>query len=448
MTQIIMITKGSGGDVFPFAALGRALQARGHEVTVASHCLYEDRIRADGLGFLSLDTEPEYREQRTADSQLLDPRSAVEYHRRHVLPRVLKEHRLICDYAWDSSARIVSHVSTLGTALLAGESLHLPVVPILLSPYQIKMRTLLSGLLGVLAEEYNAIREELSLAPIARWLEWLESPNISIGLWPDWLSASEADRPEGILPVGFVLDQPSPSRDYALPEEVRARFSSGKTCVLITHGTSLPLAPEFFPVISEALGMLGWNGILVTTEAAVRGACPPNILPVSYLPFAEVLPYVSAVVHHGGIGTAAQALNAAKPQLILGYGFDRPDNARLFQELGVADVLPRSEWQPTTVASRMQKMEASAEFRARCIAWGGRMRQEDALLFACQAIEAAPSCAAASVSSSAPSMPTRAARLSPNLKDLSRAKYELLAQRLMQQKSASCSRGNPTETGQ
>jgi UDP:flavonoid glycosyltransferase YjiC (YdhE family) len=418
MTQIIMITKGSGGDILPFAALGRALQGRGHEVTVATHYLYEDRIRESGLGFLSLDTEAGYREPRAADPQLLNPRSAVEYHRRHVLPRVLEEHRLICDQAWDSSARIVSHVSTLGTALLVGESLHLPVVPALLSPYQVKMRTLLSGLLGALAEEYNGIREELSLAPITRWLEWLESPNSSIGLWPDWLSASEEDRPEGILPVGFVLDQPSPSRDYVLPEEVRACCSSGRPCVLITHGTSLPLAPEFFPVISEALGMLGWNGILVTTEAAVRQTCPPNILPLSSLPFADLLPHVSAIVHHGGIGTAAQALNAATPQLILGYGFDRPDNARLFQRLGVADVLPRAEWQPTTIASRLQRLEASGEVRASCITWATRIRQEDALLRACQMIEAVPPSGAVSISS-APALPTGQGQPSSNLKDLS-----------------------------
>jgi rhamnosyltransferase subunit B len=430
MTQIVMITKGSGGDVYPFAALGRSLQGRGHEVTVATHCVYEDRIRQSGLGFLSLDTEAGYREQRAADPQLLNPRSAAEYHRRHVLPYVLEEQRLICDRTWDSSARIVSHVSTLGTALLVGESLHLPVVPVFLSPYQVKMRTLLSGLLGALAGEYNQVRETLSLAPITKWLEWLESPTSSIGLWPDWLWALEEDRSEGILPVGFVLDQPSPSPDYILPEGVSACCSSGTPCVLITHGTSVPLAPEFFPVIIEALGTLGWNGILVATDPALRGACPPNIVPCASVPFADLLPHVTAIVHHGGIGTAAQALNAATPQLILAYGFDRPDNGRMFQQLGVADVLSRPDWQSTMVASRLQALVASVEVKASCITWGAQVDQADALLRSCLAIEAEASPAVSRLSSD-PAMPAGMANTTgSSLRDLSAARWDLLTQRL------------------
>jgi rhamnosyltransferase subunit B len=48
------------------------------------------------------------------------------------------------------------------------------------------------------------------------------------------------------------------------------------------------------------------------------------------------------VVHHGGIGTTAEALRAGIPQLIAPYAFDQFDNGRRAQKLGVAEVvLPR-----------------------------------------------------------------------------------------------------------
>ena len=46
-----------------------------------------------------------------------------------------------------------------------------------------------------------------------------------------------------------------------------------------------------------------------------------------------------AVVHHGGIGTTAQALATGTPQLILPLGFDQKDNAVRVKRLGAGDWL-------------------------------------------------------------------------------------------------------------
>jgi UDP:flavonoid glycosyltransferase YjiC (YdhE family) len=77
---------------------------------------------------------------------------------------------------------------------------------------------------------------------------------------------------------------------------------------------------------------------------------------------------MEAVIHHGGIGTLAQALAAGVPQLVLASGFDRPDNATRLQRLGVAEHLPPSCWKPAAAVEALRRLLESPDVRERCIA--------------------------------------------------------------------------------
>ena len=101
MMQIILLAKGTGGDVFPFLTIGEALQSRGHVVTLATHSVHENLALAAGLGFLRLDTFTEYRQMQQEDHLLLQPRSTLLYHRRHVFPRILGVYELIKEHTHD-----------------------------------------------------------------------------------------------------------------------------------------------------------------------------------------------------------------------------------------------------------------------------------------------------------------------------------------------------------
>ena len=66
--RILLATIGSSGDVHPVIGLGRALKARGHQVTVVTNDLFSEQIRANGLEFVPLGTRAE------AESLMSDPR--------------------------------------------------------------------------------------------------------------------------------------------------------------------------------------------------------------------------------------------------------------------------------------------------------------------------------------------------------------------------------------
>jgi UDP:flavonoid glycosyltransferase YjiC (YdhE family) len=53
----------------------------------------------------------------------------------------------------------------------------------------------------------------------------------------------------------------------------------------------------------------------------------PNVTVTRWVRHADVLPYCSAVITHGGHGTVIKALSAGVPLVIVPLGRDQPDNA-------------------------------------------------------------------------------------------------------------------------
>ena len=97
--------------------------------------------------------------------------------------------------------------------------------------------------------------------------------------------------------------------------------------------------PRAFRGRAAACERLGRRGLLLTKFAnQVPTPLPAGVIHVAYAPFSELLPQCAALVHHGGIGTTAQALAAGVPQLIVPFAHDQHDNAARVSGSGAAHV--------------------------------------------------------------------------------------------------------------
>lgn len=56
--RIVMMTAGSRGDVAPYTGLGAGLVRAGHEVTLATHGLFEPLVAGSGVRFRPLPVDP------------------------------------------------------------------------------------------------------------------------------------------------------------------------------------------------------------------------------------------------------------------------------------------------------------------------------------------------------------------------------------------------------
>jgi len=79
---------------------------------------------------------------------------------------------------------------------------------------------------------------------------------------------------------------------------------------------------------------LGVRGVFLTRLAHELPQLPVAIWHESYACLDLLLPRAGALVHHGGIGTTAQAIQAGIPQLILPGRLDQFDNAQHVSRLG------------------------------------------------------------------------------------------------------------------
>jgi len=112
------------------------------------------------------------------------------------------------------------------------------------------------------------------------------------------------------------------------------------------------------------------------------------IVTVPYAPHSEVMPRACAVVHQGGVGTTAQAMLSGRPQLIVPFSHDQPDNAERLRRHGVARVVQRSHVSAAAFATELRALLADQPLAARAQAMAGRMREEPGAAGAADAIEA------------------------------------------------------------
>jgi rhamnosyltransferase subunit B len=101
----------------------------------------------------------------------------------------------------------------------------------------------------------------------------------------------------------------------------------------------------FFRRAMEACASLGQRAVFITPYAGEL----PQPLPrwahhVAYAPFDLLLPRLRALVHHGGIGTGAQALAAGLPQGFVPLAHDQFDNAARWVRQGVGLRMGRFSW--------------------------------------------------------------------------------------------------------
>jgi rhamnosyltransferase subunit B len=78
-------------------------------------------------------------------------------------------------------------------------------------------------------------------------------------------------------------------------------------------------------------------------------------------------------VHHGGIGTTAEALRAGVPQLIVALAFDQFDNAARVEALGAGLGLPHRRLRPARLATSLQRLLSSSSIRAHTRAIAARL---------------------------------------------------------------------------
>jgi rhamnosyltransferase subunit B len=387
--DVVLITIGSAGDLFPFLRIGTCLRDLGHRVSVVAPWLHQPYVEQAGLAFHGLDidtavlddpdlwhairgfgvvwraTRPAMAQVQALVAPLLGERSLLIAH-----PLALPEADLI---------RAAHPGVTVVAGMLAPQNLPTVHDPLMVGPHRMpawvphRVRRLMWRgvdkfvLNPVALPGINAARKANGLAPVAGLLQhFATAPDLTMLLFPAWFAPPQPDWPQPLLQADFALYDPNPA-SAPLSAALQAFLEAGPAPLVFTHGTGNRQASAYFAAARDAAVQLHRRAIFLTPHAEqVPANLPPEILWQDYVPLRALLPHAAAVMHHGGIGTTAEALRAGTPQLIIPLAHDQFDNAERVKALGVGARLDAMRVSADRLAASLTDLLGAPDLAARC----------------------------------------------------------------------------------
>lgn len=387
MANILVITRGTRGDIVISLALAKALNSRQHKVTLLTHSFYSELAKEAGLDFVALDVEEEF-DQFIEDGNLLNsPAGITTFFQKHILKKILSDYEIIKSKFIAKETLIVArYMSEIG-AIFASEKLNIPIVRLFPHVASVMTMPILAEICGKnLATDINALRKKIDLPEISDWKNWIKYSHKNIASWPEWFSIPDESWPIKVEPIGFLLDDTA--EGGKAPDNVENLLNQADKPILISAGTGKFLGEKFYSSSVEACKKLGHRAILVTPyDEFVPQNLGEKIYRFKYLPFASLMSKMKAIIHHGGTSTIARAIEASIPQLALASGGDRPDTAIRLEKLGVAKFLSPPYWQGEIVAQTLNDLLNSETVARRCIELSTKLQSSNPTSYACQLIE-------------------------------------------------------------
>jgi sterol 3beta-glucosyltransferase len=347
--HLSIVAVGSRGDVQPYLALGRGLQAAGFQVQVCADRLFEGLVTSTGLVFTPITAAPVDMMQENL-SRYGGPVKLLGWLERHFKPMARQFFSDLENVTRHTDAILYSTLAFAGyhvaekhgipalavynVPITPTHAFHNPSFPAppawlplkrsynwfsfrfanqvfiyLIKPIVNECRRDVLGLKTLPVSFYSHL--DVSRLPIVYGF----SPNLLPRPedWGDWLQVSGH---------WFQEDQIK----WQPPDELLRFLEAGKPPVYVGFGSMVDEDIERATrIVLGALQRTGQRGILLGGWGGLgRGKLPETILRLDSIPHQWLFPRVSVVVHHGGAGTTATGLRYGRPTVIVPFFADQP----------------------------------------------------------------------------------------------------------------------------
>jgi len=408
MLKIIIYAMGTGGDVDPMVGVGLELKRRGYAVTFLSNDYFKPRILAAGFEFISVGTLEQYHKGNSATAW--ESRNHTDNVEHYHAPAFEPAFEYVKSFSGTNT--LVLALGQENGALVAAEKFNIRFVKIMLSPNMVfsaysppapmcwaipksiprfivrfLLRRNRKARFKVLCKaphtaEYRATRERLQ-CPLKFQTE--SKAVLQIGFFPEWFGMRAKDWPVELKLVGFPLQNRASEN---IRRELDTFIEQQGAPLIFTTGTGVKDVAELFGEGRKICEQLQVPGLFVGgslgAEALQGSALCTHI---DYIDFEYALPKALAVIHHGGMGTTAQAIRAGIPQLIRPIKYDQPDNANRIYKLGLGTyVMPerfKAEQIAPMIGNMLQKAKSSKALRH----YSADVNKSSAIIDACDLIE-------------------------------------------------------------
>ena len=393
---VLLSCVGTMGDLMPVLAVGRQLAQAGHPVEILANEIFRSHVEGSGLAFHAIGDRAAF-DAFVGGAAWQDRDSGwAAFLREGILPCLAPAAYRVEAFAGLHGGRclVVPNNYSYG-ARWAARALALPLVNLAIQP----------GMLRGLNPETECTQGKLPGEKISYWRAMRAAedylyhtygktgggPTAGLGhlfeggranlpdepwlaLFPDWFEGAEDDWPDHVLQSGFPLIDTGVVEPLA--PEIESFLVAGEAPVGLFCGSFMQEATLFFKRGLEACRAAGRRSLIISRYPEdLPGDLPDDCLVVAQAPFGQLLPRLSGLIHHGGIGTIAQGMAAGLPQLIMPLRFEQPDNANGLVKLGGGKVVPLEESEG--IGPVFREMMADQAIRDSCQENSARMRLEN-----------------------------------------------------------------------
>ncbi len=421
--RIVVSTWGTYGDLHPVLGLCAGLRQRGHHLGIATCPLYKERVEALGYEFHPLRPDlPDPKDIHDLARRVMDPRTGTKTMLTDVLLPSLRDMDEDLHTACKDADLLISHSLVFPSPIVA-ERLGIPFFSMVLQPivfcsaYDPPIPPGVTKLIGKPMPPPGVMAPLLTFAKYRtrRWVKAVDalrseyhlqkgghplfdgqfSPDLTLALFSPQLGSPQPDWPEHVVQPGFLFhDHLEGGEAAGWSADVQAFLDAGPEPILFTLGTSAVFAAgDFFKQSAWAAYRAGHRSILLVGrlpdgQKELEGL-PPGALAVPYAPHSMIMPKCSLVVHQGGAGTTAQAMRAGKPQLVVPFAHDQPDNAHRVVKAGLGAWRPRRRCKGMGYTRLLQSLMTDDVIKATARRIGEIVSAENGVSGACDAIESA-----------------------------------------------------------
>jgi len=411
--RVVLATVGSLGDLHPFIAIAQRLQALGIEPIIATAPDYEQRVKSAGVAFGAVRPGLAETLQRLGiDQKELARRAAKDswfLFREAIFPALR--------IAYDDMLPVVEGASLVATsslafpAKLAAEVKGIRQVAVVLQPvmffsaYDPPMIPELPWLMPLLqwlgprragaairflkrlgksrAAPLHSLRQQLGLPPIAGDAVidgQFPADGTALALYSDVFGGVQPDFPAHTEMTGFAFYDGAEQESSAQTQSLEQFLDAGPPPLVFTLGSFVVAnAADFYAVSLEVARALGRRAVLLVGDTSTSSALRSDrdVFITDYAPYSMLFSRCAVIVHQGGIGTSAQALRAGRPQLVVPFSGDQPDNAVRLARLGVGRHLERRAYRPARVRNELQILFDDPRYATRATEVSTKVKAED-----------------------------------------------------------------------
>lgn len=388
--RFLIVAAGTHGDVFPLVTLADRLNSRGNEVSFLAPPIYSKWTEGiPGVRFFPLCSFQEY-ENSSLDFHLLNSRYFPLFMSRYAISWNVAMYRAAHSLIGRNLTLLVADRGMLWADSIIRSRLRIPVIRLQIDPpqfHELQTSNILpwgvvqQNLIARFETSWQKAMEDLDVKQRLGHLSKLTGmglPSVPrIGLYPNWLARSPRSR--FVRKFCFV---PPPRLASSCGAEVNKKPAQRLIAFVAgTEGTLSDWSRQFFSIAAAICVRYDYSALLLSgTDPMIYGIAGRSIEWRQFVALSDILPYADLIVHHGGIGTAAAAIEYGVPQIIVPRFTSQFSNAEWIRRLGIGVVMDAYSYTEKQGAEEIRKLLNDRKMRERLRMYKGRCYCEGTIL--------------------------------------------------------------------